>query len=132
MEEKAGPERVVWAESRLRQDASLSAEERLDLLVVLGSLATRRFGDHRLSDFLRSIMLDSPFWEKQRALERARMCSSVLLKFAKARKLVMPPDAEQRLAQQGAAALEHLVELVATEPESAVQALLTTVNSEAR
>jgi hypothetical protein len=70
LEARAGHERVDQAEARLRQEPRLSAEERLDLLVVLGTLASRRFGSQQLSQSLRSIMLDSPFWEEQRAQER--------------------------------------------------------------
>jgi hypothetical protein len=126
MEEKAGPERVAWAETRLRQEASLSEEERLDLLVVLGSLAARRFGTERLSQPLRSVMLDSPFWDEERAKDRAR----TLLKFAKVRKLVMPPEAEQRLAQLGAAKIEQLIELTWSDPEAATQAILAAVRQQ--
>ncbi len=77
-------------------------------------------------------MLESPFWEemlaeervKMRAQERARTTAFVLLKFAKARKLVLPPDAEQRLTRLEPAALEQLIDLVVSEPEAAAAALL--------
>lgn len=124
MEARAGPERVAWAEARLREEPSLSSEERLDLLVVLGTLASRRFGSQKLSQFLRSIMLDSPFWEEQRALERVRICTRTLLAFAKARGLALPPDAEQRLAQLDADALEALTQQAVTVPDEAAAALL--------
>ena len=48
-------------------------------------------------------MLDSPFWEEQRALERARERSRTLVTFASVRGLTLPPEAEQRLAQLDAA-----------------------------
>ncbi|MCY1018531.1 hypothetical protein [Pyxidicoccus sp. MSG2] len=128
MEDRAGPERIAWAEARLRQEPNLSSAERLDLLVVLGTLASRRFGSQKLSQFLRSIMLDSPFWEEQRALERVRerirICTRTLMSFAKARGLALPPDAEQRLAQLDADALEALIEQAVTVPDKAAAALL--------
>lgn len=128
METRAGPERVAWAEARLRQEPSLSSEERLDLLVVLGTLASRRFGLQRLSQSLRSIMLDSPFWEEQRALERvrerSRSCARTLMTFANARGLALPPDAEDRLAQLDAATLENLIKQAFTTPDAAATALL--------
>jgi hypothetical protein len=96
------------------------------LLVVLGSLAARRFGTERLSQSLRSVMLDSPFWDEERAKDRARS----LLTFAQGRKLVLPGDAEQRLKQLGSAALQRLLDLALTEPEAATQALLTAVGQE--
>lgn len=85
-------------------------------------------------------MLDSPFWEEQRALERekeraleqVRERTRTLLKFAKARKLALPPDAEQRLTQLEPAALEQLIDLVVAEPEAAKQALLIAVSREGR
>ncbi len=143
MEEKAGPERVAWAETRLHQEAGLSSEQRLDLLVVLGTLAARRFGKGWLSQSLRSVMLDSPFWEeakaeviaqeraRMRTQEHARTCAAVL-KFARARRLVLPPDAEQRLEQLEPTALEQLLDLALTAPEAATQALLIAVSPEGR
>jgi hypothetical protein len=138
MEEKAGPERVVWAEARVREEPGLSSEERLDLLVVLGTLAARRFGNHRLSQSLRSIMLDSPFWEEQRALERekeraleqVRDRARTLMAFANTRGLMLPPDAEQRLARLDAASLGELIKQAFSAPETASQALLTAVSQE--
>lgn len=121
---RAGPEQVAWAEARIRQEPSLSSAERLDLLVVLGSLAARRFGSQKLSAFLRNIMLDSPFWEEQRALERSRLCARTLLTFANNRGMALPPDAEQRLAQLGADALEALLQQAVTVPDKAAAALL--------
>ncbi|MFP2928218.1 hypothetical protein ACLESO_24070 [Pyxidicoccus sp. 3LG] len=101
------------------------------MLVVLAALAARRFGSQWLSQSLRSVMIDSPIWGellaeelvKQFAKDRARS----LLKFAKARKLVLPPEAEQRLTQLDAAALEQLFDLVLSEPEAAAKALLAAV-----
>ncbi|WP_240360102.1 hypothetical protein [Pyxidicoccus caerfyrddinensis] len=124
MEARAGPERVAWAEARLRQEPSLSSAERLDLLVVLGTLASRRFGLQRLSQSLRSIMLDSPFWEEQRALERARERARTLVTFASVRGLALPTDAEQRLAQLDAVTLEALIKQAFTTPDAAATALL--------
>jgi predicted transposase YdaD len=124
METRAGPERVAWAEARLRQEPSLSSEERLDLLVVLGTLASRRFGLQRLSQSLRSIMLDSPFWEEQRAREQVRVRARTLMIFASTRGLALPPDAEQRLAQLDAATLEALIKQAFTAPDAAATALL--------
>jgi hypothetical protein len=135
MEEKAGPERVAWAEARVREEPGLSSEERLDLLVLLGSLAARRFGTQRLSQSLRSIMLDSPFWEEQRALERekeraleqVRERARTLMTFANTRGLTLPPDAEQCLTQLDASTLGELIKQAFTAPEAAAQALLTAV-----
>ncbi|MFP2925007.1 hypothetical protein ACLESO_07270 [Pyxidicoccus sp. 3LG] len=131
MEAGAEPERVAWAEARIRQEPSLSSEERLDLLVVLGTLASRRFGTQRLSQSLRSIMLDSPFWEEQRALERAqeraRVHARMLVTFANGRGLTLPADAEQRLAQMNDAALEELVKQALTSPDAATTALLAAI-----
>jgi hypothetical protein len=140
MEASAGPERVAWAEARLRQDTGLSSEERLDLLVVLGTLASRRFGTQRLSHFLRSIMLDSPFWEEQRALERAqerelervRDRARTLMTFASTRKVSLPPDAEQRLARLDATALEALIKQAFTAPDEATAALLELTDARKR
>jgi hypothetical protein len=127
LEERAGPERLEWAEARLRTAPGLSDEERLDLLVVLGSLAARRFGVARLSRALRDVMLDSPFWEEQRALERAKRSVEVLLKFAAARKLSLPPDASERLVRLSADELEQLIEQAFTAPDVAAAQLLATV-----
>jgi hypothetical protein len=136
MEEKAGPERVAWAEAQVRKAPGLSSEERLDLLVVLGSLAARRFGTRWLGQSLRSVMLESPFWDemlaeervKMRAQQHARTSALVLQKFAKARQLVLPPDAEQRLMQLKPAALDQLIDLMVSEPEAASTALLAAVS----
>ncbi len=124
METRAGPERVAWAEARIRQEPSLSSEERLDLLVVLGTLASRRFGLQPLSQFLRNVMLDSPFWEEQRALERVRGCIRTLMTFATTRGLALPSDAEERLAQMDASALEGIIDQAFTAPDAAATALL--------
>ncbi|MCP3142991.1 hypothetical protein [Pyxidicoccus xibeiensis] len=103
------------------------------MLVVLGTLASRRFGTQRLSHSLRSIMLDSPFWEEQRALERARervlVHARMLVTFANARGLALPADAEQRLAQMNDAALEELVKQALTSPDAAVTALLAAIRA---
>jgi hypothetical protein len=69
-------------------------------------------------------MLDSPFWEEQRALERVRICTRTLLAFAKARGLALLPDAEQRLAQMNADALEALTQQAVTVPDKAAIELL--------
>jgi hypothetical protein len=124
MEARAGPERVDWAEARIRQEPSLSSEERLDLLVVLGTLASRRFGLQRLSQSLRNIMLDSPFWEEQRALERTRERARTLMTFASTRGLALPPDAEECLTQLDSSALEELIKQAFTAPDAASTALL--------
>ncbi|WP_426755898.1 hypothetical protein [Myxococcus sp. Y35] len=127
LESRAGPERIAWAEPGIDQAPSLSSEERLDLLVVLGTLASRRFGQARLSQHLRDIMIDSPFWEEQRELVRVRVQVServqLLLIFANARGLPQPPDAEERLAQLGAASLKDLVTKVVTAPDAAATEL---------
>ncbi|WP_228560363.1 MULTISPECIES: hypothetical protein [Myxococcus] len=127
LESSAGPERIAWAESRIRRAPSLSSEERLDLLVVLGTLASRRFGDKPLSRFLRDIMLDSPFWEEQRAQERKRVevreRLETLLTFANARGIPQPPDAEERLSQLGASSLKALVTQAVTDPDTAATEL---------
>ncbi|WAM26318.1 hypothetical protein [Myxococcus sp. NMCA1] len=128
LESRAGPERIAWAESRIRQAPSLSTEERLDLLVVLGTLASRRFGQDRLSHRLRDIMIDSPFWEEQRAKERTRLWSQLLLTFAEARGLTLPSDASELLALLDAPALESLVNKAVTTPDIAateLRAILT-------
>ncbi len=76
-------------------------------------------------------MLDSPFWEEQRALERekerARDRARTLMTFASTRGLTLPPDAEQRLTQLDAATLGELIKQAFTAPEAAAQALLTAV-----
>ncbi len=127
LESRAGPERIAWAESRIRQAPSLSTEERLDLLVVLGTLASRRFGQERLSQHLRDIMIDSPFWEEQRELVRVRVAVQervqVLHTFARARGIPLPADAEERLAQLGAASLKELVTQAVTAPDTAATEL---------
>ncbi|NVJ18680.1 hypothetical protein [Myxococcus sp. AM010] len=128
LESNAGPERIAWAESRIQQEPSLSTEERLDLLVVLGTLASRRFGQDRLSQHLRNIMIDSPFWEEQRAKERARAWSQVLRTFAEARGLAFPADAGERLEQLDASTLQALVNKAVTTPDLAateLRAILT-------
>ncbi|ATB51347.1 hypothetical protein [Corallococcus macrosporus] len=132
LESNAGPERIAWAESRIQQAPSLSSEERLDLLVVLGTLASRRFGQDRLSRHLRHIMIDSPFWDELRAQERARTevheRVETLLIFANARGIPQPPDAEARLSQLDASALKALVTKALTTPDTAateLRALLT-------
>ncbi|GEL74737.1 hypothetical protein [Myxococcus virescens] len=132
LESRAGPERIAWAELRIRQAPSLSTEERLDLLVVLGTLASRRFGQDRLSQHLRNIMIDSPFWEEQRALERKRVevheRVETLLTFANVRGIPQPPDAEERLSHLGATALKALVNKALATPDTAateLRAILT-------
>jgi hypothetical protein len=74
-------------------------------------------------------MPDSPFWdfpllEEDLAQERSRICTRTLLAFAKARGLALPPDAEQRLAQLDADALEALTQQAFTAPDKAATALL--------
>ncbi|QQR44391.1 hypothetical protein JKA73_36430 [Myxococcus xanthus] len=123
LESRAGPERIAWAESRIRQAPSLSTEERLDLLVVLGTLASRRFGQDRLSQHLRNIMIDSPFWEEQRAKERARAWSQVLRAFVEARGIPHPADVSERLEQLDASSLEALVTKAVTDPDTAATEL---------
>ncbi|WP_255208295.1 hypothetical protein [Myxococcus sp. AM009] len=102
------------------------------MLVVLGTLASRRFGQDRLSHYLRDIMIDSPFWEEQRALERKRVevheRVDTLLTFANARRIPQPPDVEERLSHLGAAALKALVTQAVTDPDTAateLRAILT-------
>ncbi|NVJ09019.1 hypothetical protein HUW63_27760 [Myxococcus sp. AM001] len=127
LESRAGPERIAWAESRIHQAPSLSTEERLDLLVVLGTLASRRFGQDRLSHYLRDIMIDSPFWEEQRALERKRVevheRVETLLTFADIRGIPQPPDAAERLAHLGAGPLKALVNKALATPDTAATEL---------
>ncbi|NMO18875.1 hypothetical protein HPC49_20130 [Pyxidicoccus fallax] len=131
MEQTAGPERATWAEARLRQEPGLSEEERLDLLVVLGSLAARRFGAEWLSQSLRSVMLDWPFWNEaaaeERIKERVRERTRTLLMFARARGMVLPPEAEQRLIELGADRLEQLINQAFVAPDEAATALLQSV-----
>jgi hypothetical protein len=131
MERTAGPERVPWAEARLRQAPGLSEEERLDLLVVLGSLATRRFGARWLSTSLRNVMLDSPFWDEAaaevRIKERVQERTRTLLMFASTRGMVLSPEAEQRLVELGADRLEQLIRQSYAAPDDAAQALLQAV-----
>jgi hypothetical protein len=128
METRAGPERVAWAEARIRQEPSLSSEERLDLLVVLGTLASRRFGLQPLSQFLRDVMLDSPFWEEQRALvrqrEQIRDRARTLMTFASTRGLALPVGAVERLEQLDASTLEGLIQQAFAAPDAAAAALL--------
>lgn len=119
LDARAGPERATWAEARIRQATDLSPHEQMDLLVVLGTLTSRRFGSEQLTSSLRNIMMDSPFWEEQRAREKAR----TLLTFARLRELTLPPEAEERLAAKGEAALEQLIILAFTHPDSALRAL---------
>ncbi|MFY2560073.1 hypothetical protein ACN469_20860 [Corallococcus terminator] len=119
LDARAGPERATWAEARIRQATDLSTHERLDLLVVLGTLTSRRFGSAQLTPSLRNIMMDSPFWEEQRAREKAR----TLITFARLRELTLPPEAEERLASLGASVLDQLIVLAFTQPDSALGAL---------
>ncbi|MBZ4417593.1 hypothetical protein [Myxococcus sp. RHSTA-1-4] len=131
MEQTAGPERAAWAEARLRREPGLSEEERLDLLVVLGSLAARRFGPRWLSQSLRSVMLDSPFWDEAaaevRIKERVKDRTRTLLTFASTRGMVLPPEAEQRLVELGADVLEQLIKQAFAAPDDAAAALLKAV-----
>jgi hypothetical protein len=119
LEERALPARVAWAEERLQAAPGLSAEERLDLLVVLGTLATRRFGSGWLSQSLRNIMLDSPFWEEQRAKERRETQVRMLLEFATARGASISPEAQARLLGLESDVLTGLVRQLATAPDAA-------------
>ncbi|WP_426734649.1 hypothetical protein [Myxococcus faecalis] len=123
LDARAGPERATWAEARIRQATDLSAREQMDLLVVLGTLTSRRFGSEQLTSSLRNIMMDSPFWDEQRALVRAREKARTLLTFARLRELTLPPEAEERLAAKGEAALEQLLILAFSHPDEALRAL---------
>jgi|GEM_PF-5708787 len=127
LDARAGPERATWAEERLRQAKDLSSQERLDLLIVLGTLTSRRFGSERLSPSLRSIMIDSPFWEElraqERALERTRERARTLVTFAHSRELTVSSEEEQRLAAMDEAELARLITLAFTAPDTALRAL---------
>ncbi|NVJ23709.1 hypothetical protein HUW62_21005 [Myxococcus sp. AM011] len=127
LDARAGPERATWAEERLRQATDLSSQERLDLLVVLGTLTSRRFGSERLSPSLRSIMIDSPFWEElraqERALERTRDRARTLVTFAHSRELTVSPEEEQRLAAMDESELARLISLAFTSPDAALRAV---------
>ncbi|WP_163865931.1 hypothetical protein [Myxococcus eversor] len=127
LDARAGPERATWAEERLRQATDLSSQERLDLLVVLGTLTSRRFGSHHLSQSLRSIMMDSPFWEElraqERALERTRDRARTLVTFAHSRELTVSPEEEQRLAAMDESELARLISLAFTSPDAALRAV---------
>ncbi|WP_237080850.1 hypothetical protein [Myxococcus xanthus] len=73
-------------------------------------------------------MIDSPFWEEQRAKERTRLWSQLLLTFAEARGLTLPSDASELLALLDAPALESLVNKAVTTPDIAateLRAILT-------
>ncbi|MCP3169374.1 RpnC/YadD family protein [Myxococcus qinghaiensis] len=123
LDARAGPERATWAEERLRQAKDLSSQERLDLLIVLGTLTSRRFGSERLSQSLRNIMIDSPFWEELRALERSRVCAQTLVTFARTRELTVSPEEEQRLAAMDESELARLITLAFTSPDAALRAV---------
>src|SRR5215217_359430 len=127
LDARAGPERATWAEERLRQAKDLSSQERLDLLIVLGTLTSRRFGSERLSPSLRSIMIDSPFWEElraqERALERTRERARTLVTFAHSRELTVSSEEEQRLSAMDEAELARLITLAFTAPDTALRAL---------
>lgn len=127
LDARAGPERATWAEERLRQAQDISSQERLDLLVVLGTLTSRRFGSERLSQALRNIMIDSPFWDELRAqervLERARDRARTLVTFARTRELTVSSEQEQRLAAMDESELARLITLAFTFPDAALREL---------
>ncbi|MFY1829490.1 hypothetical protein ACN47A_26490 [Myxococcus fulvus] len=123
LDARAGPERAAWAETRIRQATDLSPREQMDLLVVLGTLTSRRFGSEQLTSSLRNIMMDSPFWDEQRALERARDRARTLINFARVRELTLPPDSQERLAAMGEAALDQLLILAFSHPDAALRTL---------
>ncbi|QSQ12149.1 hypothetical protein [Myxococcus landrumensis] len=123
LDARAGPERADWAEARIREAKELSADEQMDLLVVLGTLTSRRFGIQRLTPSLRNIMTESAFWDELIAFARTRFHAQALMTFAATRGLTVPREAEEHLIAKGESALKQIHTLAFTHPDAAQEAL---------
>ena len=137
LEARATVERLTWAEEQIQHDKSVDEGERRDLLVVLGTLAERRWGEKLLNSTLRSLMMESPFWEKAAAEVRTKAHAEGLAEgrvgglveairaIAKARGVAWPATLDGELLRRDEAALEGLVREVAAAPSpAALSALL--------